>query len=572
MTGCSSSSSGSTNDGGTHGSVDVDETGDEPEVNNSGDFLLTSSDGTYTSSGDVYTINSAGTFTASGVLDDGQIIIEAGESDEVVLELNGLTITCSSDSPIKAVTADKVEVSALSDTANLVEDARSEKSSTATDDGTYGEGAINAKCDLKLKGSGTLVLRGGYNNGVHTTKDLTIQKETLYVTAVNNAIKGKDSINVISGTITALSKKGNGLKTDNTDKSSSGTQRGTITVNGGTIIADAPYDGLDASYDLVINEDNEDSVSTKITAKTGSNATYSSNYDSSSSAKGLKAANEISIEAGTVAVEASDDAIHANYGTSFDSGSTGEGNINISGGTVGIASGDDGIHADNTLTISGGTIDISGATEALESNHIVITGGSTCVYGTDDGINASKKINETPTIEISGGFLDVAVASGDTDGIDSNGNYTQTGGFVVTRGAYGTNANTLSTGMDVDGTAKITGGTLIAFNGLEATPSTGSSVLYAYYGSASGSDNVPTGGGGGGGGGMPALSTSTAAFSAGTYTFSGGDISKTFENDYEYSTFLVYSAEMSTGTSYTLACDGNTVLSWTQSSSSQQIS
>ena len=567
LIGCSgSSASGNTNDGGTHGDVVIDDTGDEPDVDNTSSFELTSSDGTYTSSGSVYTINSAGTFTASGVLEDGQIIINAPDTAEVVLELNGVSISCDSDSPIKALAADKVEVSAKSGTSNLVEDARSEKSSTATDDGTYGEGAINADCDLKLKGSGTLVVRGNYNNGVHTTKDLDIQKETLYVTAVNNAIKGKDSITMISGAVTAISKKGNGLKTENTDVSSSGNQRGTITISGGTLICDSTFDGLDAAYDLVVNEDNEDSLDTKITVKTGKNATYSSNYSSATSAKGLKAANQISIAAGTVGVKATDDAIHANYGDALSNGSTGVGKINISGGTIGVASGDDGLHADNTLTISGGNINITGATEGLESNHIVITGGSTCVYGTDDGVNVSKKINETPTIKISGGFLDVAVSNGDTDGIDSNGNFEMTGGFVVTRGSPN-NASNMSTGLDCDGTAKISGGTFIAFNGLEKTPSIGSGVLYAYYGTTS--QGGP--GGGGHGGGWP-VAASSITFNSGTYTLTGNGFSKTFENNYQYSKFLIYSNELVQGNTYTLSCDGSQVLSWTQSSSSVTIS
>ena len=567
LIGCSSiSASGNTNDGGIHGDVVIDDTGDEPNVDNTSSFELTSSDGTYTSSGSVYTINSAGTFTASGVLEDGQIIINAPDTAEVVLELNGVSISCDSDSPIKALEADKVEISAKSGTSNLVEDARSEKSSTATDDGTYGEGAINADCDLKLKGSGTLVVRGNYNNGVHTTKDLDIQKETLYVTAVNNAIKGKDSITMISGAVTAISKKGNGLKTENTDVSSSGKQRGTITISGGTLICDSTFDGLDAAYDLVINEDNEESLDTKITVKTGKNATHSSNYSSATSAKGLKAANQISIAAGTVGVKATDDAIHANYGDALSNGSTGVGKINISGGTIGVASGDDGLHADNTLTISGGNINITGATEGLESNHIVITGGSTCVYGTDDGVNVSKKINETPTIKISGGFLDVAVSNGDTDGIDSNGNFEMTGGFVVTRGSPN-NASNMSTGLDCDGTAKIAGGTLIAFNGLEKTPSIGSGVLYAYYGTTS--QGGP--GGGGHGGGWP-VAASSITFNSGTYTLTGNGFSKTFENSYQYSKFLIYSNELVQGNTYTLSCDGSQVLNWTQSSSSVAIS
>ncbi len=571
LTGCSASDttiipspSGNTSSGGTITEIVVDETPTTPEVEeNTSDFSISTEDGEYTNTGSVYTISKAGTYVLNGSL-EGQIVIDAGDEDEVVLELNGFTITNSTDSPIKAINADKLEISAKKGTSNAVYDKRSQKTIDSTE---LGEGAINAKCDLKLKGTGVLVVEGNYNNGIHTTKDLTIQKETLYVTAVNNAIKGKDSINMLSGTVTAVSKSGNGLKTDNTDVSSSGKQRGTITISGGTLTVDSLYDAIDAAYNLVINEENDENLSTEITIKTGKYSSNSSKYSSSTSAKGLKGDNEITISAGTVTIKASDDAIHANYGDALENGSKGQGTINISGGTIGIASGDDGIHADNTLNITGGDISITNASEGIESNHIKISGGNTYVYGTDDGVNASKKINQTPTIEISGGFLDVQVSSGDTDGIDTNGTYTQTGGLVISRGSPNTASN-MSTGLDADGTATISGGTFIAFNGVESTPKTGSGVLYAYYGSAS-----QGGPGGGGPGGFPGRgSTSGTTFTAGTYTLSGGNMTKTFYNQYTYSTFLVYSNEMSTGTSYTLKNGSSTVLSWTQNSSSQQIS
>ena len=128
----------------------------------------------------------------------GQIVVSAGEANEVILELNGVTISNSEDSPIKVLSADKVEISAKSGTENIINDTRSAKT---VDNGAVGEGAINAKADLKLKGSGTLVVNAGYNNGVHTSKDLTIQKLSLKVTAYNNALKGSDSIAIKSGTV-----------------------------------------------------------------------------------------------------------------------------------------------------------------------------------------------------------------------------------------------------------------------------------------------------------------------------------------------------------------------------------
>ncbi len=183
-----------------------------------GEFSISSEDGTFSQNGDVYTITSAGTYVLSGLL-EGQILIDAGEEDEVILELSGVTITYGEDSPIKVVSAGNVDISAKKDTENVINDTRSLKT---MDDENQGEGAIYATCDLKMKGSGTLVINAGYNNGIHTTKDLKIQKITLKVTAYNNAIKGNDSVTILSGTVIAISTNGDGIKTENTDLNKSG--------------------------------------------------------------------------------------------------------------------------------------------------------------------------------------------------------------------------------------------------------------------------------------------------------------------------------------------------------------
>ncbi|MBO4392481.1 MAG: carbohydrate-binding domain-containing protein, partial [Clostridia bacterium] len=89
-----------------------------------GNFTITTSDGNVTKNGDVYTVSAAGTYTLTGTLADGQIIINAGDDDEVELELNGADISCSTDSPIYAVNADKVKIKATEGTVNSVTDAR----------------------------------------------------------------------------------------------------------------------------------------------------------------------------------------------------------------------------------------------------------------------------------------------------------------------------------------------------------------------------------------------------------------------------------------------------------------
>ena len=391
------------------------------------------------------------------------------------------------------------------------------------------------------------------------------------MTGYNNALKGNNSVTIASGEVQAYAKTGNGIKTEDSDLSSKGKQRGTIAINGGSVYVDSLRDAIDASFNVEIDElDSE--VATSVSIKTGTSSTY---YNKSTfkadSEKGLKAQNDIIINKGTVVIAASDDAIHANYGESLDNGSKGTGNITVNDGLIQIASGDDGLHADNTLTVNGGKIVVTGSTEGFEANYITINGGYSYIYGTDDGVNCSKKSFSTCAFTMNDGYLDVAVRTGDTDGIDGNGNVTIKGGIIVTRGSPGTTGSNMSTGLDVDGTCSMTGGTLIAFNGLEKTPTTGSGILYA---ATSGASSGGQGGfpGGGGGSGHRATSSTSINLQAGNYTLKGDGLDISFTNDYVYGSFLIYSSELTLNSAYTLCRGDSTVLSWTQSSNSVTIS
>ncbi|MCR4615418.1 MAG: carbohydrate-binding domain-containing protein [Clostridiales bacterium] len=440
-----------------------------------GDFSVTTEDGTVTNESGVYTLSSAGTYTLTGLL-NGQVLVNAGEDDEVVIELSGATINNSTDSPIKVISAGKVEISAKKDTENVINDTRTAKT---TDDENQGEGAIYANCDLKIKGSGTLVINAAYNNGIHTTKDLKIQNLSLKATAVNNALKGNDSVEMTSGSVVAISTNGDGVKTENTDVSKKGNTKGNINISGGEITVYAAGDGFQAARDFNLEAGEEGAP--VVTVCTGSYSEFTSMSASTSSYKGIKVQNELNISAGNITIQSYDDGLHADSGKALDDGSEGLGRINISGGTITLnvyapenktpggrrgpggwggqqaVSGADGIHADSILNISGGTINIDSAYEGLEANVINISGGTSYVAANDDGVNACKGSSPTQ-INITGGYLDVTVSpSGDTDGIDSNGSYSQTGGIVITRGP----SMEMAAAIDADSSVTVSGGTLI---------------------------------------------------------------------------------------------------------------
>lgn len=133
------------------------------------------------------------------------------------------------------------------------------------------------------------------------------------------------------------------------------------------------------------------------------------------STKGLKADNEITINAGTLNIQSYDDCLHANGGEELENGETSLGNITVNGGTLTLLTKDDGIHADNILTVNGGTIRITDCYEGLEGTQVVINDGDISVTASDDGINGTA--TSGTAITIGGGTLYVCAGG---DAVDSN--------------------------------------------------------------------------------------------------------------------------------------------------------
>ncbi len=214
------------------------------------DFTITSDTGAVSQNGSVYTITAAGEYTLSGALSDGQIVVDAGDEDEVKMLLNNTSIYCSFSAPILVKNAAEVTVKAEKDTYNTVTDLR-----TGSADEIEEDAAIYAACDLKLSGSGTLIVETSFDNGVKSKDDLSVKNLTLKVTAVGNALKGNDSVEIKSGNLILVSTASDGVKTENTDVSSKGKQRGTVTISGGQIDIYAACDGISAAYNVEISEE-----------------------------------------------------------------------------------------------------------------------------------------------------------------------------------------------------------------------------------------------------------------------------------------------------------------------------
>lgn len=463
---------------------------------------ITNNNGYVAIDSDALYILASGTYTLSGDY-NGRVVI-SGEDAEVELILNGVSIQSDTYAPIVGYNLGDLKITAKKATENTVSDLR-------TTEGSFNS-AIYADCDLDLKGKGTLNITSSLNNGIHTKDDLKIKNLTLNVTAPNNAIKGNDSVTIEEANVLAISSSGDAIKTTNSDISSKGNQRGTVTINGGTVKLYAAFDGIDASYDVVITN------SPNLTINTDSYSEYSSEISNTQTSNFyLRLDNNITNA--TITATLSDGSTKTIKGTSISSGfgrsylsfalpsditsykitatvsgttyqtdnmnlntrydciyiSLRNGNLLTSyetyqtttrpgiggpggmGGHGGMNDGNSnksdysskGIKADNTITIDSGDIVIS--------SH-------------DDGINATNKI-EDAYIYFKSGTVYVN-ASG--DGLDSNGYIVMTGGNVIAIGpADGGNGV-----LDFDNTFKMTGGNLLlaGCSGMDQKPTLASGV------------------------------------------------------------------------------------------------
>lgn len=180
---------------------------------------------------------------------------------------------------------------------------------------------------------------------------------------------------------------------------------------------------------------------------------------------GIKGKDYVDILGGTIDVTATSDGIKATNDTDAERGW-----VRLLDGTVTISAGDDGFKSERELEIAGGTLTIEESVEAIEGQYLTISGGVTNATSSDDGINAT--IPSTTTTTTSGGFgggMDqvvdafISIIGGELtlnvegDGIDSNGTAEISGGTVIVNGpSTGGNGAT-----DAAGGLTITGGTLI---------------------------------------------------------------------------------------------------------------
>ena len=533
---------------------------------------------TFTAIGEETVYSISGTFR-------GNIVIDVGDSYKFDLELHGLSLVCNSTNPIIVKSGDEVAIKAKKDTKNYIYDMRA--AIDAADETLYSS-AIHSDVDLEIGGKGALTVISENNNGIHSKDDLQVKNLTLLVACIDNSLKGNDGVEIEGGNTTLIASGGDCIKTSNSDISEKGNQRGSISFVGGTHNLYAACDGIDAAYNVSIDDsttvlniytDKYSNYSKEVTANSsdtnyirftsnkyyysvkyynsdtdyvwvnaeyhskvsGSRSTYyyysypkmpdyakqqffiyetkaqrgqeneylvKSDYLTPNSAsdtfaltqsynglsyqwtnystkvqeggpggfgggpggfgdgntdkgeystKGIKAANEIVISAGSINIKSYDDAIHANNDGSLENGASPLGNVTVNGGTITVYSNDDGLHADGTLSIKAGTVSVTNSYEGLEGTQVNILGGYVSISSKDDGINATA--TSGTAITISGGTIYIYCTG---DGIDSNSR-TAGVGIVFTGGKTVVISNSgMNSALDTENGYTYTAGSVVA--------------------------------------------------------------------------------------------------------------
>ena len=488
------------------------------------------------------TISKEGCYLISGELEDGQIIVDAGDSDKVQLVLDNASIHCSTGSAILVRNADNVKVTLAADSENELSDGTEYQ----TDDDNP-DAALFSKDDLVINGSGSLTVQGNYKHGIAGNDDLVITGGRLTVNSLSHALRGKDSVAILDGTFVLTSQK-DGIQASNTEDRT----KGWVQIDGGNFTIQSSGDGIQAETNLSIYDgsftitsgggavngadhtenrgggfgrpggNRPDSANSQTSPEMPSQPAESGQTPSempSQPAEGGQTPSEMPSQ--PAEGEQSSSGNESDYSElifdpdDFDDTSTDDsdttvstkgikaGNalliqqgtfvidsaddaihsnysVTIDGGSFQLSSGDDGIHAEAYLNINGGTTTIAESYEGLEAAQIHISGGTTQVSSSDDGLNATGG----SSFELVDGLLVLK----DISSSDTEQTFGGRGGMfevedncdIIISGGNLTVTTSNGDGIDSNGSLNVSGSTVLVFGS-----SSGGEGALDYTGSSS---------------------------------------------------------------------------------------
>lgn len=396
-------------------------------------------------SGSTVTLSKEGTYLVSGTLDNGQIIVDAADTDKVQIVLANAGINCETSAAIYVKSADKVFVTLADGTTNKLSGGTEY---IDTDDNTV-DGVIFSKDDLTVNGSGSLEVNASYKHGIVSKDTLAVTGGNISVNAVSQCLAGKDEVKILDGTF-LLTTSGKAVKSSNEDDTSLGNiyvaggtftvnskddsfhASGTMVIDGGTFTVESGDDAFHADQDVVINN---------------GTITVTSCYE------GLEGY-RVTVNGGEISIQASDDGINAAQpkSSSAEGQDTGQGDGKEKpemprdgqgkGNSPRSEENQSGAQSEENLTQEGqqrrrgggpgGKGVMGGSMENDTNAYIKITGGTLYVDAGGDGLDSNGSLS------VSGGMVYVTGPVSDGDGaIDYNGEGIITGGTVIAVGSSG---------------------------------------------------------------------------------------------------------------------------------------
>lgn len=253
------------------------------------------------------TLLDEGTYLVSGALTDGQIVVDAGDTDKVQIVLASASLTCADSAAIYSKSADKVFLTLAEGTENTLTNGGSY---TAIDKNNI-DSVVFSKTDLTLNGSGSLTIDAQAGHGVVSKDELTINGGTFTVDSIDDCLHSGGALAVTGGTFT-LSSGDDAIHSDDA-----------VTIRAGEFSIPYCYEGVEglsvtvegAAFDVTAHDD-------------GFNA--AGGADSS----GFGGRDE--------PFAASEDSF-----------------ITVNGGTITVVSDGDCLDSNGDLTVNGGTLDLT---------------------------------------------------------------------------------------------------------------------------------------------------------------------------------------------------------------------
>lgn len=267
-----------------------------------------------------HNITAPGTYHVSGSTDNGKISISLNNGGVVKLVLDNVSIKNPSGPAIICSSGDDLVIESRG--VSYLEDGASYDSSLDEDI----DGVIYSKADLILTGDGTLKVSANHQDGIVGKDDLKINGGLYEIVAVDDGVRGKDSVYIVDGKI-ILSVRGDAIKSTN-DKE---IDKGFVLIAGGEINITKSYEGLEARKIIIDN----------------------GRLSINSSDDGINASEEIHINNGDIYINSAGDGIDSN------------GYVYINGGTTIVdgptSSGNGALDSDNPITMNGGLVIAVGA-------------------------------------------------------------------------------------------------------------------------------------------------------------------------------------------------------------------